>query len=338
VGAQEALRARLTEEVTAGRTTPSAAWTADYGRMKDWRAQAGTLFRAGDYLHAEYAARNASLAARGFAQTAANTSDPKLVEAGQIFYFNVHPQPSGTEDEKSNLTPTDLVAMQTKSKQTTLTVTVSNPSTVAAQGVAVQLLDGGTVIGTSAPVTVPAGETTNVSVAWSTTGIKGDRSITAVVDPANTVAESNEADNRLARTITVKGNKVTNGSFESGSTQPDSWTSNGATYDTSGAHSSDGTDAIGLKPLGSITSSAIPVQAGATYQLAATAVTGGTPRLSLSYLDAAGKAVGAVTLLTSGLTGSLTVPAGATQLKITLTAPINPFGSQTIWVDDIWLT
>ena len=77
-----------------------------------------------------------------------------------------------------------------------------------------QFLDGATVIGTAAPVSVPAGGTTNVSIAWDTAGIKGTRSITAVVDPANTVAESNEADNRLARTMTVKGNKVTNGSFE----------------------------------------------------------------------------------------------------------------------------
>jgi hypothetical protein len=211
VGAQEALRARLSQEAADGRTTPSATWTADYERMKQWRTQAGELFRAGDYLHSEYAARNASLAARGFPQTAANTSDPKLVEAGQVFYFNIHPQPSGTEP---NLTPTDVRAAQPKPKQTILTATVGNPSSVAAQGVVVRFLDGASVVGTSAPVSVPAGATTDVSVVWNITGLKGDRSITAVVDPANTVAESDEADNRLTRIVTVKGTKVTNGSLQ----------------------------------------------------------------------------------------------------------------------------
>ena len=59
--------------------------------------------------------------------------------------------------------------------------------------------------------------------------------------------------------------------------------------------------------------------------------------MSVSYLDAAGKVVGAVSSLASGLTGSLTVPGGATQLKITLAAPSNLLNGHTIWVDDIWL-
>ncbi|HYF62776.1 MAG TPA: hypothetical protein VD886_08165, partial [Herpetosiphonaceae bacterium] len=94
VAAQEALRARLVQEAAAGATAPSAAYRNDYARMVQWRAQAGTLFRRGDWLHAEYAARNAALAARGVPQTSANTIDPRLVEAGQVFYFNIHPQPT----------------------------------------------------------------------------------------------------------------------------------------------------------------------------------------------------------------------------------------------------
>jgi hypothetical protein len=60
--------------------------------MKEWRAMAGRLFRKGDYLHAEYAARNASLAARGVPHTRTRTSKPRLLEAGQVFYFHVNPQ------------------------------------------------------------------------------------------------------------------------------------------------------------------------------------------------------------------------------------------------------
>ncbi|HEX8305649.1 MAG TPA: CARDB domain-containing protein [Jatrophihabitans sp.] len=335
IGAQAALTDRLSKEAKAGGSTPSAAWAADYDRMKQWRSQAGELFRKGDYLHAEYAARNASLAARGFPQTPANTSDPKLVEAGQVFYFNVHPQGTG---EKPNLTPTSLSAAQPTPKQTVLTAAVSNPSGVPATEVVVQFLDGTTPVGTSAPVNVGPGATVDVSVRWNTTAVKGDRSITAVVDPANAIAESNESDNRLTRTITVKGNKVTNGSFESGTAQPTSWTSTGTLYDTSGAHASDGTDAVGLSSkVASVTSAAIPVQAGQTYQFAATLVSGTVPSVSVEYLDAGGNLLRSVEPVLSGLTGSFAAASGATQLKITLAAPTTLGAGQVIWLDDVWV-
>jgi hypothetical protein len=96
IAAQDALRERLAKEAEAGRAMPSAAWSSDYARMKQWRTQAADLFAKGDYLHAEYAARNGAIAARGVPQTAANTVDPRLVEAGQVFYFNVHPQSDPT--------------------------------------------------------------------------------------------------------------------------------------------------------------------------------------------------------------------------------------------------
>ncbi|HEY1012450.1 MAG TPA: hypothetical protein VGE07_07060 [Herpetosiphonaceae bacterium] len=94
LSAQESLRQRLLDEAAAGRTTPSPAFEAAFAAMKQWRAQAGALFRVGDWLHAEYAARNAAIAARGIPQTGANTIDPRLVEAGQVFYFNIRPQRS----------------------------------------------------------------------------------------------------------------------------------------------------------------------------------------------------------------------------------------------------
>ena len=45
-----------------------------------------------DSLHAEYAARNAAIAARGVKQTAKNTISPRLIQAGQIFYWKINPQ------------------------------------------------------------------------------------------------------------------------------------------------------------------------------------------------------------------------------------------------------
>ena len=92
IAAQDALRDRLKDQAKAGRTTPTEAWQADYREMKQWRAMAGSLFRKGDYLHAEYAARNASLAARGVPHVPARITEPRLLEAGQVFYFKVKAQ------------------------------------------------------------------------------------------------------------------------------------------------------------------------------------------------------------------------------------------------------
>jgi len=356
IAAQDALRNRLSEEAAAGRTTPSSAWSADFSRMKQWRTQAGQLFRNGDYLHAEYAARNASLAARGFPQTSANTSNPKLVGAGQIWYYNVHPQSSGVTPAKPNLKPTDLVASQPAPRQTVLTVTVANPGAAPATGVVVQLFDGTTSLGKTAAVDLAAGASKQVSLTWDTRGIKGDRQVKAVVDPAGVIAESDETDNSLTRTITVRGNKVTNGSFETSSsgTAPDGWTGSGTTsYDTSGAHASDGTDAFGLTggllTPSSVTSTAVPVVAGETLTFAATATHGATPTVSITWLDANGNVVSTqvVSVVSSilssisgsvdSVTGTVKVPLSSIQAKVSLTAPADLLAGQTTWVDDVWV-
>lgn len=345
LGAQQALTDRLRDEAAAGRTTPSSGWQADFDRMKQWRSQAGSLFRDGDYLHAEYAARNAAIAARGIPQTASNTSDPKLLEAGQVFYFDVHPQ-GGTATPKADLRPTDLAATQAKPKVTTLTATVVNEGDADASGVVVRFRDGSTVIGTSAPVSIAAGADTTVSVTWDTRSLKGDHLVTAVADPADVVAESDESDNELARTVTVRGNKVTNGSFEQSSSgsSPDAWSGgSGTTYDTSGTHSTDGTDAVGLKGglLGATwTSAPIPVTAGERYDLAMS-FAGVAPSVSVAFLDKTGALLSTVpltpSLLTDALGARVDVPAGATALKIGVAKAPTLQSGQTTWVDDVWL-
>ncbi|MGY2703569.1 hypothetical protein [Nocardioides sp. HB32] len=89
---QEALNRLLASESADGRTTPDAKFHRRYDRYRQFKAVAVSLFRRGDYLHAEYAARNAALAARGVPQTRSNTVSPKLVQAGQIYYWKVDPQ------------------------------------------------------------------------------------------------------------------------------------------------------------------------------------------------------------------------------------------------------
>jgi len=92
LGGQASLQKQLTLESKAGRTTPSAVFDACYSAFKAYKKQAVALFRAGDYLHAEYAARDAALAAKGVRKTSGNTISPRLVQAGQVFYFAIHPQ------------------------------------------------------------------------------------------------------------------------------------------------------------------------------------------------------------------------------------------------------
>ncbi|HEY0604194.1 MAG TPA: CARDB domain-containing protein [Herpetosiphonaceae bacterium] len=361
LGAQDALRTRLVEEARAGRTTPSTQWSGDFNRMKQWRAQAADLFKQGDYLHAEYAARNAALAARGIPQTASNTSDPKLVEAGQIFYFNVKPQAQPAA--KADLTITNLVASQARPKETVLTATIANTGAADAKNVVVRFKDGATLLGDSAAIaTLAKGATQQVTFTWNTKSVSGDHVISAQADPANLVDESNESNNAAQRTITIRGNRVTNGSFEqstSGSA-PDGWSgSQGTGYDTGGANASDGTRAISLTGSGGAaallnpawTSAPIAVTPGQTYNLAMTIKTqslSSAPSLQITYLDAAGTVLNKVSGIATTITGSsaaqqvlgqIVVPAGVSQVRVTLIgfSPLDTATRGTVWIDDVWL-
>lgn len=367
VGSQEALTERLRAEAEGGRTAPSAAWTADFTRMKEWRTKAGELFRKGDYLHSEYAARNAALAARGVPQTTANTSAPKLLEAGQVFYFDVNPQADG-QASKADLSPKNVVATQPQPKQTLVTVTVTNTGGTAAQGVVAEVFDGSTSLGRTTAADLAPGAQADVTLPWDTRQVKGERVLTVKVDPANVVTESNEGNNQATRTVTIRGNRVTNGSFEqsTGGTSPDGWTGGpGTEYENTGMWSTDGLAAVGLKGgvLGSTwESTPVAVTAGQAYQLALTSA-GEAPAVTASYLDAAGRVVskiavetvvskigesGVSKIATSGvskitstgvskISGQLVVPAGATQVRLALDAPRTlPLGTTT-WADDLWI-
>ncbi len=363
IGAQDALRARLVEEARAGNTSPSAGWTSDFERMKEWRAQAAELFRAGDYLHAEYAARNAAIAARGVPQTSANTTDPRLLEAGQVFYFNINPQQAPQPAAKPDLQITDIVATQAQPKVTTLTATVTNSGAADAQNVVVRFADGSTAIADSAAVaTLAKGASAQVAVTWDTRNVKGDRVITAAADPGNTVDESDESNNQAQRTVTIKGNKVSNGSFEQSSsgTSPDGWSgSTGTGYDASGTGATDGSHAANASGSGGAatllnpawTSAPIDVTAGQTYNLAMSVATSGVssaPSLQVTYLDAVGNVLSKVTGITTSVTGNsaaqqvlgqITVPAGVTKLRLTLTgfSPTDLNTRGTVWFDDVWM-
>jgi alpha-L-rhamnosidase len=259
-----------------------------------------------------------------------------------------------------DLTVTDLSATQDKPKQTVLKATVANRGGTDAEGVVVEFRDGQTVLGRTPSVGVPAGGSTTVSFTWDTRGINGDHLITAVVDPANTVAESAEGNNTASRSVTVRGNKVNNGSFESSSdgTSPQGWNGTGSTaYDNSGSHASEGTDAVGVRGSGSPTgagrwtSAPIAVDPGQNYDLAMTVGTveaSSAPSLAVTYLDDGGAVLGKTTAIATPLTGDtalrqltgrITVPPGVAKVRLTLTgfavSDLTPTG--TAWFDDLWM-
>jgi hypothetical protein len=205
---------------------------------------------------------------------------------------------------------TNVEATSTKgTKSATVTATVGNVGAAGASGAVVRFLVDGASIGEQTLGVLAAGDTASTSVSWSLKGVSnGTHELQAVVDPADAIAEVDEANNTGSRSVVVRGNKVENGDFETSSngTSPDAWTSSGQTsYD--GHTASTG-------PGGVWTSSAIPVTAGMKLGFAVeTAGAAGTA--SLEQLGAAG-----VVLSTANLVAgkTLTVADGVTAVRVRL--------------------
>lgn len=261
-----------------------------------------------------------------------------------------------------DLTVTKITGSQDKPHRVVLTATVANPGAADAAGVVVRFYDGEKPIGDSAPVGVAAGASRDVSVEWDIRGVpRNKRTITAIVDPDEVIAETDEGNNAASEEVSIRGNKARNGSFEHSSdgASPDGWSSTGnAGYDTGGDSAGDGTavsvtGAGGPASLGNPawTSEPIPVTPGGTYGLAMTVITqaaSSAPSLRVEYLDVTGQLVTTVTGLASGLAGDsaatqvvgeITVPEGVTQLRLTLLgfAPTDPHTTGVVWFDDVWL-
>jgi hypothetical protein len=210
------------------------------------------------------------------------------------------------------------ISFATVKDQTTITATVRNLGTAGANAVAVRFTDNGVQIGSVQTIaSVAAGGSGTASVLWSTKGLKGEHTIVVTADPANAIAESDEANNTASRTVTVKGNKVQNGDFQASTNgAPDSWSSSGSTsYDGSSAKAGPG---------GAWTSAPIAVEPGRTYGLAIDATGGATVVQQLSALGA---------VVTSGpLAAALTPAAGVTQVRIRLEG-----GLKGATFDNVWL-
>jgi hypothetical protein len=226
---------------------------------------------------------------------------------------------------------------------TRVTATIANQGTVDAAASTASFAVDGAALGIVGTGSVPAGGTVDVGIDWPTGGVKGDHILEATADSAGAVAESAEGNNGATLTVSVKGNKVTNGSFEQANdagTGPEAWqgTSTGAgtttwSQDGEGDRSASmtGTRKSALL-LGAPTWTSAPmaVTPGEALTLSVDVASVGlssAPTIGLAYLGSAGQVLGVVSLVsvptaTNGfttLTQSLTVPANVTQLRIVLT-------------------
>jgi immune inhibitor A len=266
----------------------------------------------------------------------------------------------------ADLKVTSISASNAKPKEgdrVTLTATVSNNGSARAAASKTKfVLDGSTAIATVDTAAIPAGGSATVSTPWSTRGVKGDHVITVTADSAGTVSETNESNNSSTLAVSIKGNKVENGSFDqpndSGSA-PSGWsgsnTSAGTTsYGSGGTEGSNaasasgngGNAATGGSP--SWSSSTFPVAAGELLDVSAAVQTSSlssAPSLGLTFIGPAGNVIGSVKALTAPLTTigfttlsqTVPVPLGAAQARIVLTAfaPTDTHTAGTVTFDDV---
>jgi hypothetical protein len=240
------------------------------------------------------------------------------------------------------LSGADISATSVKNTAT-ITAAIHNAGALAASGVAVRFAVDGKQVGSDQTIaSIPDGGMGTASVPWSLTKVsKGDHTVTVTVDPLDAIVESNEANNSASRTVTVKGNKVTNGSFESSSngSAPDAWTSSGSTSYAGGG--SDGSQSVSASAGGSWLSAPIAVEPGKSYGFAVD-VSGAGGTVSVQQLSALGTVLSTATQTLAGTgalgifrttLGDVTAAAGVSEVRIKLSASLVGMSG----FDDVWL-
>ena len=244
--------------------------------------------------------------------------------------------------------------------------TVRNTGSVAAPATTTAFtLDGTPLPGSPvATAAIPAGASVDVELVWDTRGVKDAHVLGASADAGNAAAESDEGNNGATLQVTVRGNKVQNGSFEqqTSSGQPQGWTAGSTPAGTAGSSSSGGTDGSCAVTItgtrksvlsGGIptwTSAPVAVAPGEVLELRASVSTdrvSSAPGIGLAYLGAAGELLNTVRLIdvplvTNGfatLSKTVTLPPGVAQVRVVLFgfAPTDLRTSGTVTFDDIGL-
>lgn len=226
------------------------------------------------------------------------------------------------------------------------------------------LLDGDTVLGEVETAPIPAGGSSEVSVTWNTAGVKGQHTIRTTADSGLEVSEVDEGNNAGVLTVEVRGNRVTNGSFEQTGTGggPAGWTGSSTSAGeaswsedagTGGSNAVTITGTGGSVLLGgspSWTSDPIEVAPGEVVDLVAsvrTSAASSAPALGLVYFGAAGQVLDTVRVATAPLTtaafltlgDTVTIPAGVSEVRVRLIgfASTDTKTSGTVVFDDVGL-
>jgi uncharacterized delta-60 repeat protein len=225
-----------------------------------------------------------------------------------------------------------------------ITATIANTGSISAVPSQTELLlDNTNSLGWIDTPTIPAGGTTTVSVNWDTRSVKGEHTIRVTADRTANVAESNEDNNAATLTVNVKGNKVTNGSFEQSNasgTGPAGWSGSNTGAGTSSwsEGGSDGSRSVSVSGNGgnallagspNWTSDAIAVTPGEVLNLVVFAHSYGASSpatAGLVCLDTSGNVLGTVSALSVPLTTGgfatleqlVTIPAGVAQVRVVL--------------------
>jgi hypothetical protein len=263
----------------------------------------------------------------------------------------------------ADLQVTDCVASNNRSSQghkVTLTATITNTG-AGDSGVssAEFRLDDGTLLGTVSTPSVPAGSSVVVSLEWLTASLRGQYVITVTSDSQHAVPESNEQNNSATLTVTLRGNRVTNGSFEQAShdgSGPHGWSSTSTAAGTAHWNEAAGTVAFrgtgrSVAPSGSPTWTSDPVDVlpGEILNLTATVQSSGASSVSsvsLIGVDLAGLILNTIPVLRLATTDGfvtvseqLIIPTGVVRVRIVLSgfSAIDPTTSGEVLFSDIGL-
>jgi len=250
---------------------------------------------------------------------------------------------------QADLRVTDMSAAATDGKpkageKVTISATLTNSGNDDAPASETEFeLDDGTILGVVKTPAITSGSSVDVSVSWDTRGINGERVITATADVNDAADEADEANNTGDLTVTVRGNKVQNSSFEDPNADGDapaawtsedtaagttSWEEGGTDGDRSIAITGTGANAV-LAGVPTWTSDAIAVSAGEILTLSARVQVEGAssaPSIGVAYLGPAGNVLSTVAVLSAPLRTdgfelieeSLTVPAGVAEVRVIL--------------------
>ena len=245
--------------------------------------------------------------------------------------------------------------------------TISNVGSAAAAATSTSFTLDGVALPNSPVATgaIPAGGSVTVELAWDTRGVSGEHVIGVGADSSGVVAEAREGNNSGTLSVSVRGNKVTNGDFEQSNdaeTGPAAWTgtSTGAgttSYSEDGG--SDGSSGASMTGTGgnaalagvpTWTSAPIAVTAGELLDLRVLVSSTGmssAPSVGLAYLGNAGQLLNTVRLLevplvTDGfatLERSVTLPKGVTAVRVVLFgfAPGDLATAGTVTFDEVGL-